>query len=209
MKVPLLPSVCSLPALWGGGAGNAFFPSPRPLYFLFSPPSFFLFAFVSRWLVPLPSSFLNSLSHPRTPPPPSLLPSISPTLPLVLVCALGCHGGGGGGGCRLIGGLDGHLILALPHNVGMCDFFKIRFPRWVLSSAMASTIMRVCTVVLLSLPRSLSLFMFGFCPWILFAALPPVAVVGEKSSRGSKSLRAMAAVNASQQVTVKCQTVFG
>lgn len=55
----------------------------------------------------------------------------------------------------MVGGLDGHLILALPHDVGMCDFFKTRFPRWVLSLAMVSKSMGVCTVDLLSTPLSL------------------------------------------------------
>lgn len=59
----------------------------------------------------------------------------------------------------MVGGLDGHLILALPHNVGMCNLLKIR---WVLSSAMASSIVRVYTVVLLSLPLSFVSLMSGF-----------------------------------------------
>lgn len=88
------------------------------------------------WLALSPALFyLLSLSHPCTP---SSLPPVfylTSPLPVVLVCALVCHEGGGGW-LVVVGGLDGHLILALPHNVGMCDFFKIRFPRWVLSLVM-------------------------------------------------------------------------
>lgn len=123
----------------------------------------------------MPLSLAGSFSCPLhftltfSPPHPSLPPVFYLTSPLlvVLVCALVCHEEGGG--WLVVGGLDRHLILALPHNVGMCNLFKIRFPRWVLSIAMVSTIMRVCTVGLLSLPHSLCLsygWLWHFCTWI-------------------------------------------
>lgn len=137
---------------------------------LSTPPIFFFSTHplcLCLWLaLSLALFILLSLSLPRTRS--SLLSSISPPpLPVVLVCALVCHEEGGG--WLVVGGLDRHLILALPHNVGMCNLFKIRFPRWVLSTAMVSTIMRVCTVGLLSLPHSLCLSygcLWHFCTWI-------------------------------------------
>lgn len=90
--------------------------------------SSFLPSFVSDRL--FLSSFNSHFLTPRTHS--SILSSISP-LPscFYLVCALVCHEQGGG--WLVAGGLDGHLILALSHNVGMCYLFKIWFPRWVLS----------------------------------------------------------------------------
>lgn len=112
--------------------------------------------------------------------------SISPPPPIFPSCFGVCAGvmKEGEGGCLLIGGLlvwTGHLILALPHNVGMCNF-KIRFPRWVLSLAM---IIKVYTVgPFVSRSESLCL------SWQLFALLSWLR--GESSSSGSrpKSLRA-------------------
>lgn len=109
----------------------------------------------------------------------------------------------------MVGGLDGHLILALPHNVGMCNLLKIR---WVLSSAMASSIVRVYTVVLLSLPLSFVSLMSGFDTSVHEFSVLSIAVRGEggvgESCKSSKSLRAMAAAHVSQQVTVKRQTAL-
>lgn len=152
-------SLCSLNV--HGELAMHFFTSSRPLYFFF-PPLFpfslivILSAFVSGWLFLLPSSFYSHFLTPA-PIPPSLplVFYLTSPLPVVLVGALVCHEGDGS--WLVVGGLNGHLILALPHIVGMCNLFKIRFPRWVLSLAMVSTIMRVYTVVLLSLPLSLCL----------------------------------------------------
>lgn len=110
----------------------------------------------------------------------------------------------------MVGGLDGHLILALPHNVGMCNLFKIRFPRWVLSLAMVSMIMRVYTVVLLSLPPSLCLLYLAVALLYMnlqFFLSPSGGWIGG-GSNSSKSLQAMVAVHVNQQVTVKCQTAL-
>ena len=148
-----------------------------------------------------------------SPPHASLPPSLPPvfyltSLLVVLVCELVCHEGGGG--WLVVGGLDGHLILALPHNVGMCNLFKIRFPRWVLSLAMVSMIMRVYTVVLLSLPPSLCLLYLAVALLYMnlqFFLSPSGGWIGG-GSNSSKSLQAMVAVHVNQQVTVKCQTAL-
>lgn len=146
MEVPLLLPFLFSPCECAWWAVSALFTSSHHLYFLVFPnySSFHTLSFSlplsPPGSIPLPSSFY---SHFRTP----ALPFSSSCLlshhlpPVVLVCALVCHEGGGG--WLVVGGLDGHLILALPHNVGMCDFFKIRFPRWVLSLAMVSTLLRV------------------------------------------------------------------
>lgn len=95
----------------------------------------------------------------------------------------------------MVGGLDRHLILALAHNVGMCDFFKIRFPWWVLSLAMESTMVRVYTVVLLSFPRSLCFLCLLLFMNLQFFPLLSGGRGGGWASSSSKSLQAMAAVN--------------
>lgn len=107
MELSLLSPFCSLLALWMRTVSwqCTFYliyvvslPPPFPL-FLFSV-IVILSAFVSGWLFLLPSSFLLSLSHPRTHPSLCLLSHLLPPFPVVLVCVLVCHEGG----WRLIGG---------------------------------------------------------------------------------------------------------
>lgn len=192
-------------------AGNALFTSSMSSLY---PPPFHSFSFQSLSFS-LPLSLAGSFSCPRlfyshfltpAPIPPSVFYLTSYPPSRLFWCACWCVTKGGGG-WLVVGGLDRHLILALPHNVGMCNLFKIRFPRWVLSLAMVSTIMRVYTVVLLSLPLSLCLLCLAMTLLYMNLQFFP-SLSGGGGSNSSKSLQAMAAVHVSQQVTVKRQTAL-
>lgn len=213
MELSLLSPFCSLLALW---MRTVSWQCTFYLIYVVSlpPPPFHSFSFQSLSFS-LPLSLAGSFSCPRlfyshfltpAPIPPSVFYLTSYPPSRLFWCACWCVTKGGGG-WLVVGGLDRHLILALPHNVGMCNLFKIRFPRWVLSLAMVSTIMRVYTVVLLSLPLSLCLLCLAMTLLYMNLQFFP-SLSGGGGSNSSKSLQAMAAVHVSQQVTVKRQTAL-